>query len=486
MTRRLIASIKQNLKYIFILLLVADITYSFVQHYHLPLDGDMSSIIIPSDGYKQLMSDPFGISALKGDIYPGSNRFFAHWAMATYFKIAPLICQWVIHPIDSIYLSNTIVKTGIQILIILLLSFYITRTWRIFTKEFLLSAILITPLIQTFGFNQHIGIIDKSITYTFFYALPLTFLMIFFIPFYNASSQNRKINLNNWVIALLVPYIIFLSLNGPLIPPVILIFCPLFLLYRFRNNYINSNKTNTWSKVIESILEIDRIVLSLFSLFILTSLYSIYVGRFNAENFNNVVPIFERYKLLIKGFYIQFTQSAGSILLVIVIAINTLIIWLQKPVDETRKILKILGWIFLLSAIYTILLPLGGYRIYRPFIIRWDSYMPVNLCLFYYYGMTSLYLIKNIKPKLKVAYSIGITVFLLVFTFADRTDYYSSWCEKESLRTIVNSPEKVVLINSECSIMAWGKITNPDDSKFNCRYLQYIGVLKEEKLYYQK
>ncbi|RPH31250.1 MAG: hypothetical protein EHM93_14360 [Bacteroidales bacterium] len=478
--------IKNNYRYLLILLLFADITFSFIQHFHLPLEGDMACIIVPSDGYKQLMSDPLGLSALKGDIYPGTNRFFAHWTMATYYKITPFICQWVINPIDSIYLSNTIAKTGIQILIILLLSFYITRTWKVFSKDFLISAALITPLFQTFGFNAYIGIIDKSITYTFFYALPLTFLMIFFIPFYYASSQNRNINLNKWVITLLIPFIIFLSLNGPLIPAVVLIVCPLILLFRFRNNYLISNQRNRWRRIIESINGIDRIEIGFFVLFTLTSLYSIYVGRFNAENFNNIVPLVERYKLLINGIYIQFTHSAGSILLVLAIVINTTVIWFQKPTAETKRISKTLQWIIVLSLIYTILLPLGGYRAYRPYIIRWDSYMPVNLCLFYYYGLTSLYLINNIKPKLKLAYITGIAMFLLVFTIADKTNYYSSTCEKESLKVIANSPEKLVLINSDCSIMAWGKTTNPDDSKFNTQYLQYIGVLKDEKLYYQK
>ena len=432
------------------------------------------------------MSDPFGISALKGDIYPGTNRFFAHWTMATYYKIAPFICQWVINPIDSIYLSNTIAKTGFQILIILLLSFYITQTWRIFSKEFLISAVLITPLFQTWGFNSYIGIIDKSITYTFFYAIPLAFLMIFFLPFYYANAQKRKIKLNKWLIILLVPFVIFLSLNGPLIPAVVLIICPIILLYRFRSNYIASNQENKWARIVESIYQIDRIELVFFSLFTLTSLYSIYIGQFNAENFNNVVPLLERYKLLIKGFYIQYTRSAGSIILIFIIAVNTLIIWLQKPNDETRRILKILRWIVILTSIYTILLPLGGYRVYRPFIIRWDSYMPVNLCLFYFYGLTSLYLINNIKPKFKVVYITAIAMFLIVFTVVDKTDYYSSWCEKESLNFLANSPDKVVLINSDCSIMAWGKITNPDDSRFNTQYLKYIGVLKDDKLYYQK
>jgi len=34
--------------------------------------------------------------------------------------------------------------------------------------------------------------------------------------------------------------------------------------------------------------------------------------------------------------------------------------------------------------------------------------------------------------------------------------------------------------------MYWGKVTNYNDSKLNTQYLRKIGVIKEEKYYYQK
>jgi len=168
MYKQIIEVIRKNLKYILIFLLFADICYSLVQHYHVNLDGDMASVILPMDGYKQMLGDPLGISALKGEYYLGTNRYFAHLAMLTYFNTAPYICQLVVNPIDSLYLSCAIAKLGIQLFIIFLLSVYISGTWNILKKEFLISAVLITPLFQSFGFNSSIGIIDKSITYAFF------------------------------------------------------------------------------------------------------------------------------------------------------------------------------------------------------------------------------------------------------------------------------------------------------------------------------
>lgn len=476
---------KKYIRYILLSLLLADVIYSLIQHYHMPLEGDMACIITPSDGYKHLMSDPLGISALKGDVYPGTNRFFAHWTMATYFKIAPFVCQLVINPIDSIYLSNAIAKTGIQLFLILLLALYISRSRNIFSKDFLIAAILVTPLFQAWGFNKYIGIIDKSITYTFFYALPLGLLMLFFLPFYNASMENRNVKLHPLIIILLIPFIVYLSLNGPLNPAVVLLICPLFILNRFCNLYFSSSEIGVLSKINYSFKNVSKVELFLFVFFSILCLYSIYIGRFNSENFNKTLSLSDRYALLPKGIYQQL-KSTGTLLILLVIGINSLIIYRLKQDEEAKRIITILKWIIVFSIIYTLLLPFGGYREYRPLIVRWDTFMPVNLCLFYFYGISTLFILNKYISTLKIVYTCGITAILLIFTLKDKVDYNASTCEKESLKIIAKSTEKIVLIESNCSVMSWGKITNYEDSKFNTQYLKYIGVLKEEKYYYQK
>ena len=109
---------------LFVLFLLSDIVFSFIQHFHVSLDGDMASIIMPSKAYQAVLDDPFGMNVLFNDsVYPATNRFFAHWFMSGYFKTVPVLLQHITNPIDSIYLSCAIAKTGIQFLIIFLLAY---------------------------------------------------------------------------------------------------------------------------------------------------------------------------------------------------------------------------------------------------------------------------------------------------------------------------------------------------------------------------
>ena len=110
--------IKRNLHIILILLLLLDICYSFIQHYHTQLDGDIAGGVVPSSDVQKILDNPFGLNVLlKNQVYPNPNRFFSHWIFSGYFKTVPLIMQKFADPIDSIYLSCALAKTIIQIII---------------------------------------------------------------------------------------------------------------------------------------------------------------------------------------------------------------------------------------------------------------------------------------------------------------------------------------------------------------------------------
>ncbi|MEZ4932600.1 MAG: hypothetical protein R2788_10830 [Saprospiraceae bacterium] len=65
------------LKIIIPILLLLDLIYSFAQHYHTALDGDMAAIILPASFYQPVLNDPFGISILlDGENTGGAGRFF--------------------------------------------------------------------------------------------------------------------------------------------------------------------------------------------------------------------------------------------------------------------------------------------------------------------------------------------------------------------------------------------------------------------------
>jgi len=65
------------------------------------------------------------------------------------------------------------------------------------------------------------GLIDKSITYTFFYALPLMLLLLFYVQFYVAIYLKKKarVGVASKISALLLTIILLFS--GPLISPIV-------------------------------------------------------------------------------------------------------------------------------------------------------------------------------------------------------------------------------------------------------------------------
>ena len=106
-------------------LLFLDTGYSFVQHLHMPVDGDFTAIVLPGPHYEKVLKDPLGVSVLTGnEVYAAPNRFFVHWTLSALFRNFPLLLQKITHPVDSVYLAIAISKTIIQLFLIGLLAFF--------------------------------------------------------------------------------------------------------------------------------------------------------------------------------------------------------------------------------------------------------------------------------------------------------------------------------------------------------------------------
>ena len=178
MTRKFIYSI-------FFLLLLTDTGYSFLQHYGQPLDGDMPGLIVPSEKIYPVLSSPFGLRAvLKHETYINPNRFFCHWSLREYFLNMPGLLQKIKNPVSSVYLSCAVAKTSIQLALIILLAMLISGTTNVLKMDYIVSALLIAPLFQTNGFRGNMGIIDPSITYTFFLCLTFCIPAALSLPLY--------------------------------------------------------------------------------------------------------------------------------------------------------------------------------------------------------------------------------------------------------------------------------------------------------------
>lgn len=475
----------KRISYILLLLFVlSDIVFSTIQHIHMPLDGDLANIVAPSPDYNKVLEDPFGTQVILNDaVYPAPNRFFAHWFQLHYFRSVPLFLQQFSHPVDSVYLAAGLAKTLIQYLLIFLMAVGISGTKNPLNKKFLLATALLIPLFQTFGYNGYMGIIDHSISYSFFYAFACGLLFWFFLPFFNSWFHEQNYGKNKLQLLSSILLAIVVVFHGPLNPAVILIVCPTTMLALFSSHLKNSNHKNIIEDIKQAFVKMPKYTLSIFILVSLLALYSLYIGRNNIENFWAEVSIWERYKRLPAGLWNQLTQKLGLPLLLVMVFVNNSII--RRQGIHRKKLVRLLNWILLFAAIYLILLPLGGYRSYRPNIIRRDTIMPIILAFIFYFGLSSFYILRAIQKRRK-AYQIGLIVFLCIFSISDLKIIHKNSCEKQALYQIANAKEATIILESDCNVMSWEEIEEFEDAKLNMLLLKHWNIVKEDKLYRHK
>ncbi len=468
------------LKLLLLLFLLLDTCYSFYQFYYTPLDGDMPPVIYPSPtgGYYEVLHDPFGYHAIvTKETYANPNRFFAHWSVSEYFKTIPLALQRIVSPLDSVFLSCALAKICIQLLILYLLAVFISQTKKIFDTGFLMAAVLVVPLFQASGYTGYIGIIDKTVTYNFFYSLPLALLLLFLLPFFELLSGMRNRIPGIPVRILLLTMMIFLSLSGPLIPGIVLIMTALLFLYFIMIKYRQGKDPSTG--------KIRKFILFYFISFSLLAAYSLYIGQYNYLNTGGtIIPVMERYSRLPQGLLNLFTIKLAFPVLFLMIASNLILIKRFFRTEESRKILVLTGWIIAFAVIYIGLLPLGGYRTYRPFILRYDTAMPVTLAIIFIYGMTSFYILKNSKGTFKIVYSLIIAGIILIYTNADRPETQEYFCQRKALENIAGSNKKMVPLNSDCTVLEWRKNTDYRENILASGLLYYWHITSERKFYY--
>jgi len=481
---------KKGLYWILFLLIVLDLGYSFRQYISEPIDGDVPGIVLPSDWYTPILSDPFGIGILLNDKkHAGANRYFVHRSMSTYLKEAPKGLQLFLKPINSVYWAIGLLKLFCHLLILGLLATYISGSNRVGSFEFMMAAFLVTPLFQANGaFNHYIGIVHSSVTYVFFYALPIGLLGLFYWPFFkrNFGVEKTAKGIGMMTTIGIIFLMIVLAFSGPLIQPIVILIC-LMSLMDFYWKRITKQKSDA------SFLEKSKVLVQIFSAkylwyfigFSLLCGYSFYIGTFNIEN-GKAISLVERFGHLGEGLIKLLTGRIVYPVLLIFVLINLFLIR-RFPNHQVAEAIRLHGqWILFFSIIYIFLLPFGGYRDYRPGIVRADTLMPVVLGLFYFYGKSTLFLIQNLKPSFRKYYLVGVGILTIIFTLADIPNFQNNECEKRMLATIANSKEKLVRLDKSCFIMSWDIKTNPKRTEDNCELLLYWNILKEKKRYSQR
>ena len=453
---------------------LGDLIYSYWQHSQIALDGDLAAIVVPAPAYQEVLDDPLGLSAfVEGKSYAGPNRYFAHASMRAWMLHSPLWLQTFLEPIDSIYASTGLAKTLIQLICILGLAAFISGQG-IGRFDFWLAAAIVTPFFQTFGYNGLMGVIDKSITYTFFYALPLGALILFFFPFYKAYLQNGgSIRLDYRLIYLLILAII-LPLSGPLVAPVAMLVIGLWGLRVF----MQAMRT-------KQIPNISVPTYILLGLLFLICVYSFYIGTFNAENAASPNSLIDRYAQMPKGLFTLLSQKLGFPLLIGWMILNLVLIRMFPESKEKKHLMLMCKWIAIFAILYLLLLPFGGYRSYRPLVIRRDTFLPITLCLMFLSGYATMIVLKKNTFTKQWLYPLALVGFLALFTLTDTTSKRHNACERIALEEIAKAETAPVKIEKKCTIMAWNPIQDPVASQLNAELLFHWHVTEKPMTYMQ-
>lgn len=448
-----------------IVLLSIDWAYSLHQYYTTPIDGDLPGAIVPADDVLPILDSPLGFKTLfDGEQYPNPNKYFAHSICHLWFNNVPLFLQHFVSPIDSLYLACAIGKLLMHILLIIIIIIVITGSYRIWSFKSITLALLITTLFQSHGYQTYIGIIDIATTYSFFYALPTIVLLISLLPLLLEVLHNKKIP--HRVTILWLVWIPLCTLSGPLNPGVVLIICFIwFVISIIKKQKLTFNQ---------------KVLLTALSIF---SLYSLFLGSYNSINGEHVKPIIQRYIDLPKGLFYILTGKLAWPILITSLIINTILV---KHTNATLfKQLK-QRWIIILtfSTLYLLLLPLGGYRDYRPYIIRYDTFIPITITMIYMYAYSTYHLTKYYNAKRRCLYLPFTILIMLIFSNADNNKYTNNQCERNAIEQIATSNSKIVEINTDCLVAEWKKSTNPQDSKLACKMLERLNIISDEKLYF--
>jgi len=458
------------------LYVLADLVLTFGQYRHMVLDGDLTAIALPAPHYATVLHDPFGWAVLTQHAeYAAPNRFFAHATLVGYFRLVPGWLQTFLAPIDSLYAAAALFSTLVQGLLVYVLAVYATGTARLSSGRLWLVMALMTPFFQAQGYTGEMAVVPQAISYAFFYPLPLLLLLVWGRPFYRAA-QGAPWRLAGVGVVASVGLAVVLAFNGPLIPGVVAV-----VLLGMAGQWVR--RPGSWLR--------SAPVPALLLLVFLGALcaYSLYIGRYNVENLGPAPTLWERYQLLPLGVLKQLTGKLGLPLLVLACLANA---WLLRrwalAGPENARIRAVLRWVGWFALTYVLLLPLGGYRSYRPYLLRFDSISPITLGLIFFYGLSASYLLRALPSLGRRWYAVAVLAIGFIYVNADRKLHLPDGndAERAALAQLAAAPaaQRVVHLEEPGNVLSWRPITDSTASATNAAMLDYWHVTQGHKLYY--
>ncbi len=194
-----------------------------------------------------------------------------------------------------------------------------------------------------------------------------------------------------------------------------------------------------------------------------------------------------RYLKLLKGLPLFFTHKITFALIAIILAINFILLKRSIPNFMKTRVFKVLLLITVLCTVYILLLPFGGYRPYRPIIVRYDTFLPITIVLILLIGISSFQLIMvYLNGRLKVAYAVFLIGILAIFMISDFNELPNNECQKAALYEIKSSKKKIVKLQNNCTVLSWFIMPDQNYTSDIGKMLHYWDISQTEILFYQE
>jgi hypothetical protein len=472
---------------VLVLFLLVDVGLTFVQNYHVRFDGDLPAITVPRADYSYILNDPFGWRVLTTNaLYAVPNRFFAYAGMYWYFRQVPLWLQSFLSPISSAYAALALFNTLVHVLLLYVLGWYAAGTQCLRSRRLWLAMSLMAPFFQATGYHMQMSLVIPSVSFSFAYSFPLALLLVLLWPLYRAARLGQPLRLGVLPLLAILLLAIVLAFNGPIIPGVVLVLLLGVGLHTAWRWWLA--RPGPGAPLSSWLPRLPWQPVLVWGWLAALCLYSLYIGRNNAEDLLAAIPLWARYKLLPDGIFNQLTVRLGLPLLLIGCLFNGQLIRRQLPPSaEGQRLQQLLRWLGAFALVYIILLPLGGYRQYRPLLLRYDTVLPITVGLVWFYGLSTGYLLTKLSGRARRFYTGGVLVVAAIFINADRKLYPgdNNLCERQALELLARAkPGSVVRLPEDCHVLSWETPTTPLESVSGAEMLYHWGVTKGVTLYY--
>ncbi len=476
---------KRIILWALVVLTLVDLGYSFKQYCNYPTDGDMPSHLVPEDCFQKVLDSPLGFDVVASEEkYPDPNRFFMHYPYYLTMNFLPTYLAKFMAPVKAIYVAMGAIKIIVHLVLLLLMGIYINAGLKLKKLTFWISLLAVSAFFQA---NAHstlrIGIIDPSITYTFAYGFQMIFVLLYFMPLVMKYYFKRSVPIFDRLKWLWLPLALMINLGSPLTPGIVLVIALLYLIYHTVKIIRSRNRSLiNYFRRIPSDIYFYLLPAGLFAL------YSLYIGTYNTNTmlYADQMTLSEAYQLLPYGIVNQFIWNPAYLCLIILL-ISAYITLGKNEHPSVVRFRRLFFWSVMFAAIYIILLPLGGYKPYRPYTLRYDSILPITLILIMLF-IHSVILIKRHIPlqKLKNSFLLLVGLFLGLMFYLDKPEFWRNDVERAALEEIADSTEDTVeLVDYPHTIMSWTLMESAEDSHGAAELLHKWKVTDRKRLYYQ-